>query len=110
MLTLFLHRALLAAFLTAARGHIKAVHFLKLFELVARHLGFEARLHPEPGVGQHFLGGGAVFRLPLQDFAHEIGEKVCFKLQHAILLYQDVLERPELQLLNVLEVAFLVKN
>ena len=84
--------------------------FLELFELASCHLCLEPSLHLEPGVVDHFLSRGAVLRLPLDDLSEKVSQLLRLELQHAVLLYQHVLQVPELQLLNVLEVAFLVEN
>ena len=59
---------------------------------------------------EHLLGSRAVLRLPLQHIAQEICQHGRFKVEHAVLFYEHVLERPELQLLDGLELASLIKD
>ena len=86
------------------------MHLSVLSRLFARNLYVITRHHLEPGMREHLLGSRAVLRLPLEDLAQEICQQGRLKVKHAVLLYEYVLERPELQLLDGLELASLVKD
>lgn len=61
--------------------------------------------HRQPGMVKHLLGRGTIVRRPVQHGVQEIGESRCLSVVKLVLLLQDLLERPEVQAMDVPQMA-----
>ena len=73
-LAAFFSLILLAVFAASfpAGTDMETIDELELTSLLPRHLGIIMGSHLEPGMLEHFLSSGAVFRLPLENLEEKV--------------------------------------
>lgn len=89
-------------------GWVEAVHPLVVCLWV--HPCLVVGVHPDPGIVEQLLRRRPVLRVPLEASLEEASHKERFCVLQAVLLHEDLLQLPLLQLLDALQLAVPVEK